>query len=170
MKKLSLLILLLVITLKAHCLSYSVFVNGYWGEWKSFGYNINFYGNYGGFCLYEKNHHPSQFFFRFSIDNYQSPTKDQLKRARKSNTWFEYTGTVEYFVNDEYPTIEKQYLKPCFIMPYKPYSYSADGPRVKRTTRAKIKIAPYKDHPVVYNIWFDNVGFGINLETSYFKK
>lgn len=55
-------------------------------------------------------------------------------------------------------------------MPYKPYSYSADGPRVKRTTRAKIKIAPYKDHPVVYNIWFDNVGFGINLETSYFKK
>ena len=31
-----------------------------------------------------------------------------------------------------------------------------------------IKIAPYKDHPKIYNIWFEDVGVGIDLGTLYF--
>ena len=36
-------------------------------------------------------------------------------------------------------------------------------PCVKRTCNATIKIAPYKKHPQMYNIWFDGIGVGIDI-------
>ena len=41
-------------------------------------------------------------------------------------------------------------------------------PTKKVTKKATIKIAPFKDRPQTYNIWFENVGFAINLNDTYF--
>ena len=43
----------------------------------------------------------------------------------------------------------------------------------KRTARAKIKIAPYSHKflkPIVYNLWFEDVGCGIDLSSCHFEK
>jgi hypothetical protein len=151
-----------------NAISICFYVNGYWGTWhETFFYGV--YGNYGGFCFYEKSDHPSEYLFRFTITNYIPPTKEMLKKARKSNTWLEYTGTAEYYVNDDNPTIDKLFMDEVFLSPKK-ISDRPTRPIVKRTAKARIRIRPYKDHPRVYNIWFDNVAFGIDLEDCFFKQ
>lgn len=78
-----------------------------------------------------------------------------------------YSGTAKYYVCDDYPTIEAAMRANTVIVPYETWR-ERNRPKVKRTTNATIKIAPYKDHPKVYNIWFDNVGLGIDLNDNYF--
>ena len=86
----------------------------------------------------------------------------------KDNTWYEYTGTVEYYVTEEYPTIES--ILRAFEFPKFNFKSGSEGnPCVKRTTNAKVKIAPYNKRPKCYNIWFDNIAVGIDLGTSYFN-
>ena len=93
--------------------------------------------------------------------------KEQRKSDYKLGIWYEFTGTVEYYICDDYPTIYdsfKSSKRASFINPQNP-----DGrPTKKVTSKAKIKIAAFKDHPVCYNIWFDNVGLGIDLNNLYF--
>ncbi len=98
-----------------------------------------------------------------------TPDKKTIKLHYKNNMWYEYSGTVEYYVTEKYPTI-LDILK-AFDFPYFNYDSGSDGnPCVKRTARATIKIAPYKDHPKCYNIYFDNIGVGIDLDEGlYFK-
>ena len=42
------------------------------------------------------------------------------------------------------------------------------NPCVKRTADAIIKIAPYKKRPQCYNIYFDGVAVGIDMENTIF--
>ena len=41
-------------------------------------------------------------------------------------------------------------------------------PAKKITSKATIKVAPFKKLPKVYNIWYDNVALAIDLGTTYF--
>lgn len=154
------------------------FHDGYWGKWKSHttrfiysppSYYYSLFGNYSGFIIYSKYDHPSEYIFKFQADNYTNPDKKIIKEHLKNNSWYEYSGTVEYYVTEEYPTIEAVLRK--YEFPYFNYNSGYEGnPCVKRTARATIKIAPYKKHPQCYNIYFDNVAVGIDMEDSYFNQ
>lgn len=153
--------------------------DGYWGQWRShttrYGYGIpntneySLYGNYSGFIIYKKGTHPSEYIFKFQADSYSTPDKKAIKYHMKNNVWYEYSGTVEYYVTENYPTITA--ILKTFEFPYFNCNSGSDGnPCVKRTARATIKIAPYKKRPKCYNIYFDNIGVGIDMEDSFFNQ
>ena len=155
------------------------YLNGYWGEWKShttrYGFGIpntneyNLYGGYSGFIIYKKGTHPSEYIFKFQAYAYSTPDKKTIKEHRKNNVWYEYPGIVEYYVTEDFPTIDG-ILKVWQFPQFNCNSGSIGNPCVKRVAAAKIKIAPYKKRPQVYNIWFDDVGVAIDMEDSYFNQ
>ena len=150
--------------------------DGYWGEWRRHTSRIHpsynkykLYGNYSGFIVYNNGDHPSEFIFKFQINTFDfiEPTKKIKKQMIKLNKWYEYSGEVEYYVTEKYPTITavlRTYGFPYFSN----NSGSAGNPCVKRTANATIKIAPYKDHPECYNIYFDDVAVAITLDGVHF--
>ena len=147
----------------------SSWCDGYWGEWFPLT-SVKVYGNYSGFTLYYSNDHPSQFMFRFQIDSYKETTNKERKVYRKNKKWIEYTGTVEYYVSETYPTI-KDIIKAKQFPLISPTRVKENEPCVKRTTSAKICIEPnsYIFYPRNYAIWFDGIGVGIHLKGFYFE-
>ena len=165
--------------------------DGYWGNWGSCSAQMQ--GSYNGFILYQPWEHPSNYYFSFDIDNRTPPTKKEVKEHFKKKIWWEYTGTVEYYVCDVYPTIKdcfKAFDRPLMKSDLESSEYSnklsvlratrirqqgsfVEKGLTKRTARATIKIAPYSHKtlkPKCYNIWFEDVCFGIDLNGSYFQK
>ncbi len=152
--------------------------DGYWGKWVShnhpfsmpypgISYDYSLYGNYSGFVIFRKDAHPSEFFFKFQANSYSQPDKKTKRYHLKHNLWYEYSGTVEYYVTEEYPTIADVLKK--YNFPFFDCTYDKKGkPCVKRTANAVIKIAPYKKKPKCYNIYFDSVAVGIDMLDSYF--
>lgn len=154
------------------------YFDGYWDEWEETYHTdlygtldptlpyMKIYGNYSGFCAYTNNTHPSTYFFKFQISNYYEPDKKTRKEHLNHNVWYDYNGSVEYYVNNELPTI-KDIMKRGSIFGRIPTISPSQATR-KRTVNAKIQIAPYKDHPRIYNIWFEDVGVAIDLGTIHF--
>lgn len=105
-------------------------------------------------------------YFSFWIPDYQKPSKKELKEHRKSGEWFSYTGIVEYRINDNFPDAETIAKYSMFVIPNPRID---KAPTVKRSTRCTIRIAPYKKHPEVYNIWFDFIGVGISIRGLKFN-
>lgn len=139
----------------------SSWCDGYWGNWFSVT-SVKLYGNYSGFTLYYNNDHPSQFMFRFQIDSYKETTYKERKANRKSKKWLEYSGTVDYYVSESYPTIRDIIREKQFPL-ISPTQVKEDEPCIKRTTKAIISIEPsYTFYPRNYAIWFDGIGVGIN--------
>lgn len=165
---------ILFLTIIPYCvyaqLSTCAYYDGYWGEWKKEYYSYtkqswyDIYGNYSGFIVYFESFHPSTYLFKFQINSYKTPTKDEMKYHRKNNTWYEYSGTAEYFVNSEYPTI-KDALKSSGRFPR-----VKNGEGYKKTVHATIKIAPYKDHPRLYNIFFEDVAIALDIGNWQFNQ
>lgn len=149
-------------------------VDGYWSKWYYFAHSI--YGNYGQICDYTSCGHPSNYRWRFTINNYITPSKDDVEYHYKNKIWWEYSGFFEYYVTDEFPDIRSIFTKSSnfssvgwlWVNPTHHDPSKGQTPCVKRTSRATIKIAPYKDHPKVYNIWFEGVGFAFDLHNSHF--
>ena len=175
MKKLLILVTMMTIFLSASAqISTCSWHDGYWGQWKSHSSSVDWryneyslYGNFSGFIIYKKGAHPSEFIFKFETKYFTTPDKKTIKSHLKNNTWYEYSGTVEYYVTEEYPTIAailKAYEFPHFNC----NSGSSGNPCVKRTANATIKIAPYKKQPKCYNIFFDGVAVGIDMENTSF--
>lgn len=180
MKKLLILILLSAFTMMANAqIGTSYNLDGYWSEWRDCGLAYKVYGNYSGFVIYRFSDyhgyvrivgaHPSNYEFKFQIDSYKTPDKKTIKQHKKKDLWYEYSGYVEYYVSEKYPTVRAMLKGRGF--PFMDYSSGKDGnPRVKRTARARIRIQPYKKHPKVYNIWFDDVAVGIDLMNLQFNQ
>lgn len=180
MKKLFL-FLLYFLTLSSSSKSYAQFggseyamcayIDGCWSSWDTWYTDIiSLYGNYHSIAIYSKDRHPSQFYFRFTINNYTQPTEKEIKQHYKNNTWYEYSGTVEYYITDKYQTAKSQLLASgssrFWIPPQQPGDVK---PTVKKTSTATIKIAPFKKTPRCYNIYFDGVGFAIDLKNITFS-
>lgn len=90
-------------------------------------------------------------YYSFRINNYTPGQK-------------QFTGTVEYYVNDNYPTAEALAKANHFVRP----NYRTDQtPSVKRTARATIKIVNDEKKPQVFNIWYDNIGVGFSVRNVY---
>ena len=147
----------------------SSWYDGYWGEWRSHYKEYKIYGNYSGFIVYKNGDHPSEFIFKFNINmfDFLEPPKKIKKQMIELNKWYKYPGTVEYYVTESYPTITA--VLRTFGFPYfNSNSGSTGNPCVKRTADATIQIAPYKDHPECYNIYFDDVAVAISLNGVHF--
>lgn len=150
--------------------------DGYWGEWKSHttrysylppSYEYSLFGGYSGFIIYKVGAHPSEYIFKFEAYSYQTPDKKTIKEHYKNNVWYEYSGIVEYYVTEKYPTISA--ILKAFEFPYFNCNSGYDGnPCVKRRANAKIKIAPYKKQPECYNIYFDDVAVAISFDGVHF--
>jgi hypothetical protein len=165
----------LFIILLFFCISFESFAqlrgagyfDGYWSNWASLGTGTKIKGNYDGFILYLDNEGPWEYRFKFTVNNMVFPSKKQRKNDIKNDTWYEFTGTVEYYITDDYPSILSIFRTQKGLM-FAPAKLKNGRPTKKITSRAKIKIAAFKDLPEAYNIWFDNVGVGINLNGQYF--
>lgn len=169
---------------------FAFYYDGYWGKWK-FDSGTKIHGNYSGFVIYSNFHdHPSKYFFKFSIDNYIKPEKKAIKKHFKDKMWWEYQGTVEYYICDLYPTLtdfvkieyrflrdfdvsDAEYEKKLSAMKaskmLKGQSFTPIGFK-KVSKRATIKIAPYKDVPRVYNIYTDDCGIALDLKGLHFAE
>lgn len=161
MKKIILTFLFFLLPLTTFAVKGCICLNGYWGAWTTLSL-ITGSGYINDFVLYYINVHPSQYFARITISNFTVPSKDEIKYHLKNRCWYEYSGTVEYYVSDAYPTIESILQKGwIYWMDMHPDGYTH---YVKRTANASIKIAPYKKEPNVVNIFFDNVGIGLQFQ------
>lgn len=159
----------------------SAYINNHWTGWDHQGYLANSYyrGYFSASMLYDSRTNTFsglkfwsayessyEWCFQFYMDNYIKPDNRTKKEHNKNKIWYEYSGYVEYYVSDEYPTIEKvlQHFHFPMVSPY------GDTVRVKRRARATIKIAPYKKEPTCFNIYFDGVGVGIVFSKWPFEK
>lgn len=136
---------------------------GSWSSWKTGYGKISHYNDDSGIILKTPG---GQTYFSFYISNYTPPTKAELKEHLKSGQWFEYQGYVEYSVNDAYPTAEAIAREGRFVMPN---PRTDETPTIQRRTHCTIKVAPYKKLPACYNIIFDNIGIGIDIQGINFK-
>ncbi len=162
------------------------YYNDFWGEWED--YWTECWGGYDGFILYPTKEHKSKYHFAFHIDGYIEPSKKEIKEHRKSNTWWTYTGTAEYYISDVYPTFKSCLMelgRPLEEKDTKGYDYIYKKLPLARATnmrkygevvgftrvksKATIKIAPYKVSPEVYNIWIDGVAFAISMNGNQFS-
>ncbi len=145
-------------------IGYARFYDGYWGEQKILKkQNFCMFGNYDSFIIYNSNTHPSNYAFKVTIDNFHKPSKSETNNGKG---WVEYRGKVEYYVNEEHPTI-KDVFKDKNSLFFGPLDCTHP---VKRIADATISIKAFNNHPKVYNIWFDDVGFAIFLYNAKFKK
>ena len=111
---------------------------GSWSKWeKEYGVKVKAYHNWSGIDL-EANGGIQ--YFGFKITNYVTPSKKEKKMHRKLDMWYEYEGTVYYYVSDKYPTAESL-AKECVFV--RPNPRTDVTPRVKREAKATIKIKPY---------------------------
>ena len=140
---------------------YNICVNGYWGNWKNsyLGIGIEkFYinGKSDNFIIHSSLLHPSNYIMKVVINNFVLDTDKKSKKERmKSNTWYEYSGTVEYYTELTFQNFGE-------FTEYWPYSYWNTSNGKKHVVKAKIKIAPYEDYPQLYNIFFENYGVAIS--------
>jgi len=136
-----------------------------WSSWDTGRGRIQIYSDQSGIILKTDG---GQKYFSFQITNYVPPTKNELKEHLRSNLWFEYYGTVEYMVNDNYPTAEALAKSCCFVIPNPRIDNS---PSVMRRTTCRITVAPYeyKKLPSTYNVFFDNIGVGISIKGMDFE-
>mgnify|MGYP003419459575 FL=1 len=145
----------------------SAYFDGYWSKWEYLGSNVELEGGYRGFIIYLEEEGPWHYRFKFTINNFQVPNKKQRKKDIKLDKWYEYSGTVEYYISDDDPSVLAIFRKKKGV--YFIASTLKNGrPTKKITSKATIKIAPFKDLPNTYNIWFDGVGFAISLNGGSF--
>ena len=144
---------------------------GSWSSWKSWDdpYTKGSISKYGtgdsrtGLCF--KSRGGIQY-FSFYIPNYKLPTKKQRNEHMESGKWFEYSGYVNYYVNDKYPTAEALAKSNTLVIPDPRIDKT---PNAQRQTRAIINIAPFKHKPEVFNVVFDDIAIGIDIREIKFE-
>ncbi len=132
-------------------------VKGYWSNWDPHYLSIyNIKGSYSDFSIVDADR-PWDVYCRILINNYQ---------YKKSDTYVVFSGYLEYYVNEAYPTIEKQFNT------HKWFCISS-GQTANHLTKRKanatiyIEFEKYGKDPKVYYIHFDGVAFGLDI--SKFK-
>lgn len=146
-------------------ISFAAYFDGYWSSWVPADAKIK--GDYDGFIIYSESEGPWNYRFKFIVDNFKIPNKKQRKKDIKKGNFYTFTGTVEYYVSFSHPSalsIFRESRNATFC----PAVLSSGLPAKKITSKATIKVAPFKKLPKVYNIWYDNVAIAIDLGTTYF--
>jgi hypothetical protein len=114
-------------------------------------------------------YHPSfdrwNYYFRLTIDGFSIPSESVRKQHLKSKTWYEYSGTIEYFLSSSDQT---QTLKDVLKRSKIPSYFKEDpnpmlGPGRKVVSKCIINIAPYENNPRVIIITVGDCAFGLDL-------
>lgn len=147
-------------------MQFCAYFDGFWSPWIASS-EARVYGNYEGFIIYTDADGPWDYRFKFTIHDFKVPNKKQRKKDIKANKYYEFSGTVEYYISDDNPSAREAFRKnkgPKFIS-----AKSDNGwPTRKVTSKATIRVRAFKDYPRTYNIWYDGVALGIDLNTTYF--
>lgn len=146
-------------------ISYCQYLGGYWGQWKNYynysdgwGYGTKwaYWGEKDNFVVYEQGNHPSDFSYRITILSFDD------KKLSKGE-WKEYHGYVEYHSSKPYYSSgDSDY----FVKNKLPNLSSYGEYIIKRFATIKVQ----RGSPsYTYNVFFDNVGFGVTIPWKYSK-
>ena len=135
------------------------YLDGYWGpQWKELN-GSGYYGNPGRFVVYNHAYygHPSEFSYRITINNYDDSSLSNGK-------WYVFSGAIEYHTvsaPSSYKEASRNFVK------YNVETLSKGG-NYSVTRSAQIKV--HKDkNGYTYNVFFDDVGFGVTIPWPYAK-
>lgn len=135
--------------------------NGTWYPWRQ-GHGVTLSGSWDYFAVHSIYYDSSRFYFKIKIDNFTIPPKKVRKDHLKSNTWYEYSGYIEYWIDDDHldfiSALEDEALKllPGAAVPWLQFG---GRPSIVKKSPAKIMIQPYKSYPQLFNIWFEGIGY-----------
>lgn len=134
--------------------------DGYWGKWIDLSreslYKASYQGSVDNFIVYNHSLHPSRYTFKLEIRGMN--VKNDKITDIKSNTWYEYWGTLYFDQNTDFKTFALyglQSLSPHF------------GGVQQKTVRVKVmKVSS----GYTYNVFSGDIGFGITIPWLYSKK
>lgn len=139
----------------------AIWQNGIWYPWNE-GSNTVRSGYWDYFSVHSSSYDASHFYFRLKIDDFTIPPKKVRKEHIKTGKWYEYSGYIEYWIDDEHmdflSVINSSVLKvvPIETVPWHKYD---NTPSIIKRSPAKILIQPYNKTPVVYNVFFEGIGY-----------
>ena len=84
-------------------IKFCAYFDGFWSPWTASA-DAKVYGNYEGFIIYTDSEGPWDYRFKFTIDDFKVPNKKQRKKDIKAKRSYVFSGTVEYYVSDIYPS------------------------------------------------------------------
>jgi len=156
-----------VVYSQAPIVEFGSYYDSYWGEWHG-GDNYKAKGTYNDFVAYWYINHPSEYYFKLTFNvpnaiNGEVPKKER-KRRLKNNQWYEYEGTIEFYLNDNISTVKQWVMN--FGKIGRGYPYRNIGNNIRIEYPCKIRIAPYKDNPRTYNIFFDKFGIAFIINSG----
>ena len=140
-------------------LSYNKYIDGSWGEWdveSHPGYVA--YGTPDDFVYYHSWTHPSQYVFKVKIYNFST---EKLKQGKGEGV--DFFGTITYRRRTHWGAYT------IGMYDYKKQSrYFVDSPIDADTNEfitrnAKIKAFYHRGGAITYNVFFDDVGFGLTV-------
>ena len=147
-----------------------LYKTNYWTDWTEYSSEI-FCGSWSQItvCYYNfGNVNTSCFDFRLTIDNFSIPDERTREQHLNNGSWYEYSGTIEYWIDDEHMDFISccNYTQlPSRAIPCKKHD---NTPSIIKKSHAKIQIAPYESYPQTYNIWFEGVGFAFDMCGQHF--
>lgn len=145
------------------------FFDGFWSDWKRVEPSVSVYGSWDSFIMFDKNSgdkwEPQ---FKVTINNLSVPNKKQRKKDVKDKVWYEFDGTVEYNLPIDGMNILEwfRYFKGALLLDKPALEEALEQDARKVVSRATIKIPAFEKRPLVYNVYFDNVGVGISFKAS----
>jgi len=136
----------------------ATYIDGIWGEWKE-QYGVMVLED-TGLIIYSKHNHPSNYVFRLRLLDYQGKSnKKDRKRKMKNGQFYEYHGTVEFFIF--YEGVNMNEATKSFIEQSLGYTASKQEATKQITLPATIKIQPQRKGSDIYNIFFNGFGMAI---------
>lgn len=161
MKKSFLLLFLILLSTSVYSTSWiktALYQNNIWYPWEK-GSNVVQSGTYNQFSVHSSYEDSSHFYFRITINNFSIPDKKIRKAHLKSDEWYEYTGYIEYWIDDEHMNFLSCMSGNCIPIAACPWTKFDKTPSIIKKTYATIKIAPYDKYPNTYNVLFEGIGF-----------
>lgn len=147
---------------------YSAYTSYGWDEWHSFQYYWHYTYSDGWVYAVPRGGNIRDFYFRFKKSDLQlhELEKKEWKLVKDNEGWIVRTCTFEYYVTDDYPTINaalKERSWPCAK-----YYQSADRPIVLRSEKVKCHVYYSKKNLVsTLNFHFSNCSFALSTNWTY---
>lgn len=155
--------------------------DGYWSDWERADPSVSVYGTWDSYILFDNESggkwNPQM---KVTVSNLSFPKKKQRKKDMKDKKWYEFYGTVEYYlpdtVNDDgKPTTLYDIFKNAKCAYLKDETFLNDlgqdlGVKARKvTSNATIRIAAFENQPSHYTLWFDKVAVGVYFTAPNWK-
>ena len=128
-------------------------------------------GTYYQFVVHDVLEGPSHYYFRITINNFYIPDKKTRKSHIKNNEWYEFSGYIEYWIDDDHMDFLSCLPSYGRTIPIEavPWLHFDGRPSIIKKSQATIKIQPYEKHPELWNIWFEGIGYAFYFyQTNYY--